>query len=202
MTRKLSRRSKQRIARNLGLLESIATFADSISEESITDLVRRDAIGIGNDGFPSNSMPEHSGGSFSGSSTESAALFGLPGAKGSADDWDKRDDKRRSADEVRAQLEGIEQNLQIAHKALKEAAFSITHINKKTEQVKGRQVSTPCEICGVHAAQKAGWCIKDYEEWETDGKPDRTMYAMWRRQDKNSEGIVLVPTKPKAKVKT
>lgn len=200
MARKLSRRSQQRIARNLALLEQINTLADSISEEAITDLVRRDAIGIGHDGLPSNSMPEYSsGGGFGGSSTEMAALFGLPGERGGQDDWDKRNAKQRSADSVRQRLNKIENNLKNAHKALKEAAFDINDIAKKTEEVKGRQASTPCEICGVYAAQKAGWCLKDYEEWINDGRPDRTKYAMWRRQDTNSEGVILVPNKPRAK---
>lgn len=204
MARKLSRRSQQRIAKNLALLEAINTLADSISEDAITDLVRRDAIGIGHDGLPSNSMPEFSsGGGHGGSSTEMVALFGLPGAKsGGPDDWNKRDNKKRSSDTVRKQLNKIENNLKVAVKALKEASFELQNINKKTEEVKGRQMSTPCEICGVYAAQKAGWCVKDYEEWIEDGRPDRTMYAMWRRQDTNSEGLLLVPNKPRSRSKT
>lgn len=203
MARKLSRRSKQRVIRNLAMLESINTLADSISEETITDLVRRDAIGIGKDGFPSNSMPEYSGGGgTAGSSTESAALFGLPGHKGGEDDWQKREHKKENADEVRLQLNRLEEDLRVAQGALKDAVFVITNLNKKTEEVRERQVSTPCLICGVYAAQKAGWCIKDYEEWEIDGRPDRTLYAMWRRQDTNSDGQVLVQVKPKGKLKT
>jgi hypothetical protein len=203
MARKLSRRSQQRVAKNLALLESINTFADSISEEAITDLVRRDAIGIGQDGLPKNSMPEFSsGGGTKGSSTETAALTGLPGVKGGADDWRRKTDKQRSADVVRKQLKSIEDNLRIAHKALKEASFEIHSMQKKTEETRGRQVSTPCSICGLYAAAKAGWCTKDYEEWIEDGRPDRTVYEMWRRQDKNFEGIVLVQKKPRARSKT
>ena len=200
MARKLSRRSQQRIAKNLSLLEAINTLADSISEEAITDLVRRDAIGIGHDGLPTSSMPEFSsGGGFSGSSTETAALRGLPGAKGGADDWSKIQNKQSNSDVVRHQLKKIENNLKNAHKALKEASFEINNIKKKTEEIKGRQTSAPCSICGLYSAQKSGWCIKDYEEWIEDGRPDRTKYAMWRRQDKNSEGMILVSRKPTAK---
>ena len=179
-------------------------MANSISEEAITDLVRRDAIGIGHDGIPSNSMPEFSsGGGHSGSSTEMVALFGLPGVKNeNRDDWGRRDHKRDAADVVRKQLKSIENNLKTAFQALKEASFEIEMVQKKTEQVKGRQASTPCEICGLYAAQKSGWCIKDYEEWILDGRPDRTMYGMWKRQDKNSEGIILVTNKPKPRSKT
>lgn len=204
MARKLSRRSQQRITRALAMLEGINTMANSITEEAITDLVRRDAIGIGHDGMPSNSMPEFSsGGGHNGSSTEMVALFGLPGARSeNTDDWGRRDEKRAAADVVRKQLQSIENNLRDAFQALKEASFEIGLVQKKTEEVKGRQASTPCEICGVYAAQKAGWCIKDYEEWMIDGRPDRTMYGMWKRQDKNSEGIVLVPNKPKPRSKT
>jgi len=200
MARKLSRRSQQRIAKNLALLEAINTLADSISEEAITDLVRRDAIGIGHDGLPTNSMPEFSsGGGFGGSSTETAALRGLPGTKGGADDWSKIQNKQSNSDVVRHQLKKIENNLQNAHKALKEASFEINNIKKKTEEIKGRQASAPCDICGLYSAQKSGWCIKDYEEWIEDGRPDRTKYAMWRRQDKNSEGMILVSRKPTAR---
>lgn len=200
--RKLSRRSQQRIARNLALLESIVTAASMIDEGSLTDLVRRDAIGIGNDGFPSNSMPEHSGGGFGGSSTETAALYGLSGANGSADDWARAQKKRNGADVVRRQLQNIERNLHDANKSMKAALAELKQVNKKTEEARERKSSTPCSICGVYASQKSGWCLKDYEEWIEDGRPDRTLYAMWRRQDTNSEGMILVPHKPKGKQKT
>lgn len=202
MARKLSRRSQQRIAQDLVLIESITTLINSISEDALTDLVRRDAIGIGHDGYPANSMPEHSGGGFAGSSTESAALYGLSSEKAGSDDWSLAQKRRTKPDVVRKQLASIEHNLKVANKALKEAVFELTNVNKKTEEIRTRQTSTPCEICGIYAAQKSGWCVKDYEEWDGDGRPDRTLYAMWRRQDKNSEGIVLVPVKPRGKLKT
>lgn len=198
MARKLSRRSQQRIAKNLALIENINILLVSITEETITDLVRRDAIGIGHDGYPADSMPEHSSGGFAGSSTESAALFGLPGSRGGNDDWQKAAQRRDGADVVRKQLASIEQNLRTANKALREAAYTVVNLNQKTEEVKNRQMSTPCAICNIQAAEKSGWCTSDYRQWELDGKPDKTRYAMWRRQDTNSEGIVLVPEKPQS----
>ena len=201
MARKLSRRSQQRVAKNLALIENINILLASITEETITDLVRRDAIGVGHDGYPADSMPEYSGGGFAGSSTESAALFGLSGPKGGNDDWDKAQKRREGADVVRKQLASIENNLRTANKALREAAFTIVNLNQKTEEVRNRQTSTPCAICGIQAAEKAGWCVTDYRQWEADGKPDKTRYAMWRRQDTNSEGIILVAEMPVGKPK-
>jgi len=202
MARKLSRRSQQRVARNLALIESINVLVNSIPEEQLTDLIRRDAIGIGHDGYPEDSMPEYSGGGSGGSRTETAALHGLPGVKGGADNWGKAAKKKRGHDVVRKQLAQIENNLNTANKALREAVYTITHLDKQVEEARGRQTSTPCEICGLYAAQKSGWCAKDYDEWESDGRPDRVKYAMWRRQDKNSEGLLLVPEKPAGKLKT
>ena len=203
MARKLSRRAQARIKKNLAYLEGINTLADSISEEAITDLVRRDAIGVGRDGFPGNSMPEYSsGGGFSGSSTENAALYGLGHDKSGKDDWDRRDQRLSSSDEVRRQLTLIESNLRESFRLLKEASGALNYVTSKTEGVRGRVASTPCEICAVQAAQKSGWCHKDYEQWIEDGKPDRALYAMWLRKDKNSEGLPLVAVKPEPKVKT
>ena len=200
MARKLSRRSQQRIAKNLALIENINILLVSITEEAITDLVRRDAIGVGHDGYPADSMPEYSSGGFAGSSTESAALFGLSGAKnGGVDDWDRAQKRREGSDVVRKQLALIENNLRIANKALREAAFTVVNLNQKTEKIRVRQVSTPCSICGIQAAEKAGWCIADYRQWEADGKPDKVRYAMWRRQDTNTEGVILVVEMPKGK---
>ena len=196
MARKLSRRSQQRIAKNMALLENINVLLCAITEEAITDLVRRDAIGVGHDGYPADSMPEHSGGGFAGSSTESAALFGLPGAKGGNDDWSKAAQRRGGADVVRKQLASIEANLRNANKALRETAFQITNLNEKTEKVRNRQTSTPCELCGIDAAQKSGWCTKDYKEWDNAGRPDRVRWALWYRQETNSEGVLLVPDQP------
>ena len=203
MARKLSRRSQQRIKKNLALLEEINTLADSISEDQLTDLVRRDAIGIGSDGYPTNSMPEFSsGGGFGGSSTERAALDGLPGAKGAADDWERRDSKHKNADEVRLQLQIIERCLHDAKQSLKQAVNAMKYVGVKETEIRGRLASTPCSICKVQAAQKCAWCIECYDQWQAEGRPDRTLYAMWRRQDKNSEGVVLVPEMPRPTVKT
>lgn len=200
MARKLSRRSKQRVERNMALIENINVLINSISEDAITDLVRRDAIGIGHDGFPADSMPEHSGGGFSGSSTEAAALYGLASDSSTApDDWARAARRRSGADVVRKQLAAIENNLKTAQKALNAAVFEITNINKKTEEVRGRQASEPCKICGIDAAQKSGWCLKDYKEWEAAGRPDKTLYAMWKRGDTNSEGRILVSEPPQGK---
>jgi len=196
MARKLSRRSQQRIAKNMALIENINVLLCSITEEAITDFVRRDAIGVGHDGYPSDSMPEHSGGGFAGSSTESAALFGLPGAKGGTDDWNKAAQRRGGADVVRKQLASIEASLRNANKALREAAYQITNLNEKTEKVRNRQTSNPCELCGIDAAQKSGWCIKDYKEWNAAGRPDRARWTLWYRQTTNSEGVLLVPDQP------
>jgi hypothetical protein len=138
----------------------------------------------------------------SGSSTESAALRGLPGTKGGADNWEKRDRRADGADEVRKQLNLIESNLITAMNALREAAGALEYVTTKTEEIQTRQASTPCEICNVQPSQKAGWCMTDYEQWVADGRPDRTIYAMWRRQDMNSEGAILVARKPKPRVKT
>jgi len=205
MARKLSRRAQQRVKTDIALLEEINTLADSISEAAITDLVRRDAIGIGQDSLPANSMPEFSsGGGFGGSSTESAALKGLPGEKSTAgtDDWNARDAKAANADTVRVKLKFIEKCLMDARNALKNAAGEIEYLNIKTEEAKGRNFSTPCDVCGVLPAQKAGWCMKDFDAWDLDGRPDRTIWVLWKRGDKNSEGLLLVPNKPKPRSKT
>ena len=204
MARKLSRRAQNRIKSNIALLEEINTLADSISETAITDLVRRDAIGIGHDSLPANSMPEFSGGGgFGGSSTESAALHGLtPSHLALPDNWDERDAKAVSADKVRVKLNFIEQCLRTARNALKDASGEIEYLNIKTETIKGRNMSTPCDVCQVLPAQKAGWCLKDFNAWHEDGRPDRTIWVMWKRGDRNSEGLLLVPNKPKARSKT
>ena len=203
MARKLSRRAQNRIKSDIALLEEINTLADSISEAAITDLVRRDAIGIGHDSLPANSMPEFSGGGgFGGSSTESAALHGLQPEHGGPDNWNERDAKAASADTVRVKLNFIEQCLRTARNSLKDASGEIEYLNIKTETIKGRNTSTPCDVCQVLPAQKAGWCFNDFNEWNKDGRPDRTIWVMWKRGDKNSEGLLLVPNKPKSRLKT
>jgi hypothetical protein len=188
--RKLSRRSQNRLKRIKDSLEKTALLVNQVSLEELEELIRRDAIGIAPNGFP-----------------PSSALDGGSGSKG----WGPESTSSTVAavmalqtpvnDELAKRLRKIEANIFTAEKALRELDRSVRYIFDKVDSARGRvEQSSPCAICLIAPVKKANWCIDDYAKWEEAGRPDRLLWTMYMRQDRNSEGILMVPDPPEPTV--
>jgi hypothetical protein len=188
---KLSRRSQARLKRIKESLEKTSSLVEKIKLVELEELIRRDAIGIAPDGFPPSSALDGGSGSkgWGPESTSStvAAVLALQTPR---------------SDDLSKSLRKIEQNIFTAEKALQELNRSVRYIFDKVDHERGRvEQSAPCAICMIAPVKKASWCAEDYEKWEEEGRPDRLLWTMYMRQDRNSEGILMVPDPPQPTVK-
>jgi len=167
-------------------LERILNLVNKISVEQLEELVRRDAVSAVPDGFPTSSGFDGGGtsrgwGPESTSSTVAAAMAR----------------QRPVSDELRKRLKKIEQNIHDAERSLNDLHKSLKYMFAKEDDERGRkEQSSPCAICLVAPAKKAGWCDEDRAQWEDAGRPDRLLWTMYLREDRNSEGILMVPECP------
>jgi len=191
LARKLSRRSQKRLKQMNDSLEQVVTLVNKIKPEDLEDLVHRDAISIGPDGFPASSgfgdgSSAGGWGPNSTSSTESAVIAR----------------QRRVNDELGKNLRNIEKMILQAERSLREVHRSIAYITEKAEEERGRtSASNPCAVCMVAPATKSGLCLDDYKRWEADGRPDKFLWVMYARGDRHAEGHLMVPECPPPTVK-
>src|ERR1035437_799003 len=180
---KLSMSSRKRVERIMERIRRIQSDSFKITEPQIAELVRRDAIPSRPDGYPADSMPEHSSGGTHGDKTLATVL--------------QREYKR--TDELRARLVKIEQLSMHADVALSSLNNTVHYETVKVEREKGRQGAAPCSICLELPAQISGWCRSDYDDWRNHGQPDRVIWGMYRRGDTVKVGhddVLRVPECP------
>jgi len=175
--------SKQSIKLAQGILscaESVSNLAKRVDDKRVKELVRRVAISIEPDGFPSGgSSGKTSGGE------KSDPTFGAMLAK----------DKTRK-DPIASDLRRLYSDLEKAESHMKSAVARLDGIDRKVEEKVKRTTSTPCAICLQLPATKSGYCNADYLDWWRYGQPDRTRFELWRRGEVNSEGRALVEDCP------
>lgn len=183
--KKLSRASKNRVDGIMQRLAAVQIAAHSISEEQITELMRRDAIPFRPDGYSTNSMPEHtSGGTFS-SRTETVAL-----------------QEAHRTNELRRVVRHLEKLAMHADVALNEFVNTLNYAHQVDEEIKSPVTTTPCLICEELPAEVSGYCRKDYDNWRNYGQPDRELWKMFCHQttkkleDGSHETVVMVPDCP------
>ena len=179
----LSKGSQRRVESISAAIGGIKTLIEKINEKQIAELIRRSSIPITSDGYPSNSMPEHSSGGSTSDPTGSIAA-------GKVDDKQQKDHLFRLA----AQLE---REIKRAEKNLTDAVGILEHDIRALEKKKERPASVPCSICQITAADRAGWCTPDYNDWWRHGSPDRLIWEMWSRKDVDENGALRVPECPK-----
>ena len=180
---KLSMSSRKRVERIMERIRRIQSDSFKITEPQIAELVRRDAIPSRPDGYPSDSMPEHSSGGSHGDKTMATVL--------------QREQHR--TDELRARLVKIEQLSMHADVALSSLNNTVHYETVKVEREKGRQGAAPCSICLELPAQISGWCNPCYQDWWSHGSPDRPFWEMFKREDTVRVGhddILKVPECP------
>ncbi len=190
MTQKLSRTAQRRVARMVAHVKSIQKLCDRIDEGTLTKLVQRDSISSTIDGYsPGGTGENRSSGKGSGRPTESTATAR------NAEDWGFH--STSDWDELKDRLRNVEELLYNADNWLGEALSTVKELSRLETKLVGRQEgSEACELCGTNPAEKAGWCVPCYNDHWKHGKPDRMRWTLYKRQVKNSEGLVLVPDCP------
>jgi hypothetical protein len=157
----------------------IANLAAKIDSHRVTDLVRRASIPSGTDGYPSNSMPEHSSGGSHADPTFMAATA-RPA---------RRDEQQQS-------LKYMEKDLSKAEKFLRGALGVLDNQQRKDADKRARPATVPCLVCELLPAEKSGYCMNDYNDWWKYGKPDRLLWEMFKREEMDSDGNLRVPECP------
>ena len=183
MNKKLNRRSQQRLKRLVSSVDSLNALLKSIQFEDLQDFVRRDEIVVNPYEIPQSSdFNSRSSGQHGSSIVERSVVARLEG--------------RATADPVREEVKKIEIAILEAEKHLKAAVGSIDFLKRGVEKKKSRQTSTPCEICLVLPAAKAGMCMNCQIEWVGAGAPDRFRWRAYKHELTSSEGKVLVKEQP------
>lgn len=178
---KMSRSSRRRVDNMMQRLENISLNLDKISQDTVEDLITRAAISSVPDGFGSNSrLGDGSRGSSDITPTE-ASVFAR---------------ERPPKDELNQRVKHIEKLMTFLDVAAGEIQSNIGEIYRVEEEKKQRAVSTPCLICDVNPAEKAGYCKPDYDKWFDYGSPDRLRWEMFCKQTRTLDDILFVPECP------
>ena len=180
---KLSMSSRKRVERIMERIHRVQSDSGKVTEAQIAELVRRDAIPSRPDGYPADSMPEHSSGGTHGDKTLATVL--------------QREQHR--TDELRRQLKHIEDLAKYVDVGMGELVNTVNYETVKVDREKGRQGAAPCAICITLPAQISEWCRPDYDNWQNHGKPDRALWAMFKRGDVvkvGHEEVLRVPDCP------
>lgn len=165
----------------------LRNLLDKIDEKRVAELVRRVAIPVASDGYPTSSMPEHSSGGGHSDPTSATAT--------SAVDRERTDGNKRT-DPLSADLRHLESELAKAHKVLRGCVGVLDGVQRKLVEKAERPATVPCSICETLPAEKAAWCMSDYNDWWKHGSPDRLLWEMYRRQDVDDAGVLRVPNAP------
>jgi len=183
----MSNTAKRRIKEVEGRLDSITANVGRLDEDVITELFRRASISATPDGFPATAVADRTSGSKSsedgiGRPTEELALRNIAGYR-------VQDPVRKVAERVLDLIRKADFHLEDALQALEHAAFSV-------EEAKQRPTTIPCLICQELPAEKAGFCLNDYNDWWRYGKPDRQAWISYKTGLRNSASEVLVEECP------
>ena len=179
----LSKSAQRRADGIIASVVGIKTVIAKIEDKQIVDLVRRASIPIGRDAYPTNSMPEYSSG---GSTSDPTGRIASS----------KADKDKEPTDNLGRSAKNLERVLKQAESAVLDAVGILENELRVLEKKKERPTSVPCPICLVHPAEKAGWCISDYNDWWRHGSPDRAIWEMYARKDAAEDGSLRVPECP------
>lgn len=162
-------------------LEKSSVNLNTISEETLEDLVKRAAISVTPDGFASSSRLGDGSRGQSDVTPVEATMFAR---------------EKPPHDEVKKRVKHIETLLMFIDVAANEIQLNIGEIYRQEEEKANRPVvSTPCLICDA-PAQKSGYCKPDYDNWANYGYPDRLRWEMFKKQTTSVDGIAMVPECP------
>jgi len=187
MAQRMSMTAKRRVAEVEKRLDNIQASVGRLDEDVITELFRRASISAAPDGFPATAVADRTSGSKSsddgiGRPTEELALRNIAGYR-------VQDPVKKVAERVLTLIREADFKLEDALTALEHAAFSV-------EEAKQRPTTIPCLICQELPAEKAGFCMSDYNAWWNHGKPDRQAWISYKTGLRNSNNEVLVEECP------
>lgn len=185
MAAKLSKSSRRRVDNMVEHLEQGSLNLNKISQDTLEDLVGRAAISSVPDGYSGNTrLGDGSRGTTEITPTE-ATVFA-------------RENPIR--DELTQRVKHIEQLILFIDVAAREIQSNITEIFRVEEEKKQRIISTPCLVCKINTAEKAGYCRPCYQNWYEYGCPDRLKWELYKNQTKNIDGLIVVEECPKPRV--
>jgi hypothetical protein len=181
---KLNQRGQQRVKRISDSLENISKMLNRLKRDELEELVSRDQITVTpsygkSGGFAAGRT---GGGKSNSSIVETAAIANLEG--------------RKVHDPLRDNMRRIERRIIEAEEAIRQVHEIINLINDPVEKKRSTQTTEPCEICMVLPAVKTAMCIVCYQDWVSNGAPDRFRWKAYKRQITSSEGIALVTEQP------
>lgn len=178
---KLSRTARRRLDNMSERLERASLGINKIENTVLEDLVARAAISSVPDGFGSSSRLGDGGrGTSDFTSTEATVVAR----------------ERPIKDELSKRVKHIESLITFIDVAANEIHLNIGEIYRVEEEKKERVVSTPCLVCEINPAEKAGYCKPCYVKWQHHGIPDRLRWEMFQKQTTTVDGILFVPECP------
>lgn len=182
----LTSSEKRKVVRYRTALDVIVHSLGEITDAEIARFITATTITGEADGFRSTALTGGSSGSFASSSTEAAALRGLPDDPEVRDDWkfhDPIDVIRQAATDL---LRSIDNSLD----AVMNIADRRKFIMNIGESIRGRVSSIDsCICCGKDVSGvgedriRAGFCPADYRSWLRAGRPDRYQWMAHRRAE-------------------
>lgn len=185
-------------------VESAMVMLAKFDQATITELLRRGEQSPEPDGFPGGGYGNGGKSSDVTTSTEAAALRGLPNAtkkdangnivnNPDPDDWSRHVVLDPIGDFISEIIERLTETYDIA-RILDKRRQVVLHA---ADSKRGREpVSAPCRICHEAAAVKGAMCTNDYNDWHDHGSPDRLLWEMWKhgttKKDADTDGTVLM----------
>ena len=176
-------------------LESASLGINKITVDTLEDLIGRAAISSMPDGFGSNSRLGD-GGRGGGPRINVKDEHGQPDSvivtPVEATMFAR---ERPPKDELSQRVKHVEKLITFIDVAAAEIQSNIGEVYRIEEEKKKRVITTPCLICEA-TAEKAGYCLADYNNWVNYGSPDRLRWEMWKKATTSVDGILMVPDCP------
>ena len=199
MAQGLNQRAQARVKRLASSLETLNKTLSKIRVGDLEELCRRDMIPVtlSNSGSSAGFAVSRSGGSPSSSSPTERAVIAKYSSRGDGPDFE-----RTVKDPLRDDLKKIERWIFDAENLMRQAEELIIYVRDGVEKKRGRETSTPCEICEILPAVKTAMCMTCYQTWIDAGAPDRGRYRAYHLALRSSDGHLLVSDPPPARYST
>lgn len=166
-----ARKRKKQAARYMANLDTIKRLTDQITEPLLVDLLRRQEVSPESDGYPAGGSGDGSKSADETTSTERAALRGLPEDPNARDDWRRH----VTPDPIGQAIEAALGNLVEMAGLAKEAHRKIGVVIHAADGRRGRQsLIGQCLACGADVSGVGTDRIKA-------GYGNRCCYSAWTR---------------------
>ncbi len=162
-------------------IDRIVLASQDLQSVDTEELVRRNQKTAQPDGYPGGSSEVVVQSSSDDTSTERAALYGLPADERTPDDW-----RRHSVrDDIDLAISEFERDLDAVDRLLNQALRRVEFVKHVRDSARGRQSSLAgmCKACGQEVPLIArGYCDPCRKAWERDDKPLDTARVIFEKK--------------------